>query len=261
MAGKVVPMKRPVHYKGIRSLWIALIGMMLFSTSLVYLITLDIRSFPLWTIPLGTIWMTLMYTGLFITVHDSMHGSVLPNNRRANNFIGAMSIFFYAMFSYRKLKKKHFQHHKNPGTSRDPDYHDGKNKGFIMWYLRFMKNYLSPLQLVGIAIGFNFLIFVVGLPLMNMILFWALPSLGSTLQLFYFGTYLPHREPEGGYTNRHHARSSNFPYSLSLITCYHFGYHLEHHLFPYVQWWRLPWVRREMKRLVPVDDGYGNCSV
>ncbi|MFA9473554.1 MAG: fatty acid desaturase [Filomicrobium sp.] len=27
---------------------------------------------------------------------------------------------------------------------------------------------------------------------------------------------------------------------MSLLTCFHFGYHHEHHLQPDVPWWRLP---------------------
>jgi beta-carotene ketolase (CrtW type) len=239
-------MVRPLVFKGIRSPAIAIVGFLLFSISLVYLITIDLGSIPIWTIPIGTIWMTLLFTGLFITVHDSMHGTVLPGNRFVNNSIGTISIFFYALFSYRKLKEKHMQHHRYPGTSRDPDYHDGKHRVFILWYLRFMKLYLSPFQVIGMAVIFNILVFIIGLEWPNLILFWIIPSLGSTLQLFIFGTYLPHREPDGGYTNEHHARSSNYPYVISLLTCYHFGYHLEHHLFPYVQWWRLPRVRKRM---------------
>jgi len=41
----------------------------------------------------------------------------------------------------------------------------------------------------------------------------------------------------------HHALSSNFPPWLSLLTCYHFGYHREHHEAPGVPWWRLPELR------------------
>jgi beta-carotene ketolase (CrtW type) len=239
-------MVRPLVFKGWRSPAIAVNGFLLFSISLVYLITLDIRSMPIWAIPIGTVWMTLLFTGLFITVHDSMHGTVLPGNRFVNNSIGAISIFFYALFSYKKLKEKHLQHHRNPGTLKDPDYHDGKHRGFIPWYFRFLKQYLSPYQVIGMGVLFNILFFVIGLDWPNLLLFWIIPSMGSTFQLFYFGTYLPHREPDGGYLNEHHARSSNFPYVISLLTCYHFGYHLEHHLYPYVQWWRLPGVRKRM---------------
>jgi beta-carotene ketolase (CrtW type) len=194
------------------------------------------------------VWQTLLYTGLFITVHDSMHGSILPSNRFLNDLLGTISVFFYAMFSYKMLKKKHFEHHKAPGTGKDPDYHDGTGKGFFAWYFRFLRNYMSPLQLVGMGVLFIFLIFVVRLPWQNLILFWAIPSISSTFQLFYFGTYLPHREPDGGYTNKHHATSSDYPFFISLVTCYHFGYHLEHHLYPYVPWWKLPWVRKDLLR-------------
>jgi beta-carotene ketolase (CrtW type) len=99
-----------------------------------------------------------------------------------------------------------------------------------------MKLYIDPLQVMGMATVFNILVFLVGLDLVNLVLFWIIPSLGSTLQLFYFGTYLPHREPKGGYTNKHHARSSDLPFMLSLLTCFHFGYHMEHHMYPYVHW-------------------------
>ncbi|HYD98464.1 MAG TPA: fatty acid desaturase, partial [Alphaproteobacteria bacterium] len=30
---------------------------------------------------------------------------------------------------------------------------------------------------------------------------------------------------------------------VSLLTCYHFGHHHEHHLRPDVPWWRLPSLR------------------
>lgn len=230
-----------------RPIIISILGFLLFSISFIFLLTIDIDSIPIWLIPLAVLWMTFLYTGLFIMVHDSMHGSILPRNRWLNNMIGTVSIFFYAMFSYRKLKKKHFEHHRNPGTDKDPDFHPSGKGNFFFWYFRFMKNYLSPLQLLGMAVVFNILLFVVGLSWKNLILFWVTPSLLSTLQLFYFGTYLPHRE-KGGFDNKYNARSSNFPFLISLITCFHFGYHLEHHKFPYVPWWRLPWVRKEEKK-------------
>ena len=60
------------------------------------------------------------------------------------------------------------------------------------------------------------------------------------MQLFYFGTFLPHSEPEGGYSEPHRAKSTSYPVWLSFITCYHFGYHEEHHEYPHVCWWQLP---------------------
>ncbi len=77
----------------------------------------------------------------------------------------------------------------------------------------------------------------------NLLLFWILPILLSTLQLFFFGTYLPHRFAIGEAEkagNSHHAISSNYPIVLSFLTCYHFGYHWEHHEYPFLPWYKLP---------------------
>jgi len=75
--------------------------------------------------------------------------------------------------------------------------------------------------------------------LLNVLLFFSLPLLLSSLQLFVFGTYLPHRalEPQA---EAHRPRSLNLPVWLSLLTCYHFGYHWEHHQYPWLAWHQLP---------------------
>jgi beta-carotene ketolase (CrtW type) len=183
---------------------------------------------------------------MFITAHDAMHGSVLPGRPGTNRIIGTTYVTLYALFSYGGLFEKHWEHHRHPGTGADPDYHDGVHSGFGRWYGRFMGNYLRVPQLVGMAIVFNILWLLLGLDIANIILFWIVPSFASTFQLFYFGTYRVHREPPGGYTNVHRATSSDYSSPVSFLTCYHFGYHLEHHMFPGVPWWRLPAVRRRL---------------
>ena len=173
-----------------------------------------------------------------------MHGSVCPTHPRINNAIGAIAVRLYALFSYRKLLEKHWTHHRTPASAADPDFHDGEHSGFLAWYLRFMKGYLSWWQIIGMAIVFQIMEYVLMVPTINLILFWVFPALLSTLQLFYFGTYLPHRLPEGGYDNPHRARSNAYSVLWSFITCYHFGYHWEHHEYPYLPWWRLPTIRK-----------------
>ena len=39
---------------------------------------------------------------------------------------------------------------------------------------------------------------------------------------------------------------------LSLLSCFHFGYHHEHHRAPWIAWWRLPAFRRETSGAVTV---------
>lgn len=82
------------------------------------------------------------------------------------------------------------------------------------------------------------------IPKENLNYFWVIPSLLSSLQLFYFGTFIPHSQPIGGYIQPHNAQTINRPIWWSFITCYHFGYHEEHHEYPHVPWWKLPQIYR-----------------
>lgn len=171
-----------------------------------------------------------LYTGLFITAHDAMHGTISPN-RFVNNLIGYICTFLYAIFWYPQLYTKHHLHHNHVHTTDDPDYHEGS---FAAWYVRFIRNYLSVWQLIGMAILFNIL--KIWIPQPNLILFWVIPSLISTLQLFYFGTYLPHK---GEHNNLHQSRSQKKNHLVAFFSCYFFGYHYEHHDSPGTPWWRL----------------------
>jgi beta-carotene ketolase (CrtW type) len=183
--------------------------------------------------------ITFLYTGLFITAHDSMHGTVFPTDKTINDGIGTLCVFLFALFSYDTLKKEHLKHHLNPASKEDPDFTKGK-QSLIPWYFNFMFHYLSWPQFIAMCIVGQLFISFFHVQPANIIFFWVLPSFLSTIQLFYFGTYLPHKEPKEGYTNEHNASSLHLPEWLSFLACYHFGYHLEHHLYPQVPWWRLP---------------------
>lgn len=212
------------------------------SSSLVFLLTRTL-TLSSWWVPLAVLWQTFWFTGLFITAHDSMHGTVSPSYPSINKAFGWLSVGLYALFSYEKLSRWHGLHHKHSGTDTDPDYHDGVHSGALAWYVHFLRNYVHWTQIVGMAIIFNVMIHVFHLDTVNVLLFWVAPSLLSTVQLFIFGTYLPHRETTHPFQDNHHARSSDFSLLLSFLTCYHFGYHWEHHKFPWVPWWRLPSLR------------------
>ena len=47
----------------------------------------------------------LLYTGLFITAHDAMHGLVSPENRLINDVYGKLSLVLFALFSFNKTLK------------------------------------------------------------------------------------------------------------------------------------------------------------
>lgn len=171
-----------------------------------------------------------LYTGLFITAHDAMHGTV-SSNKTINHFIGQTCTLFYALFPFGKLNSKHHLHHRFVHTQNDPDHHEGN---FISWYFTFIKEYISWWQIVLMAIIYNVL--KLWISELNLVLFWVLPSLLSTLQLFYFGTWQPHH---GDHSNKHHSRTQASNHIKAFFSCYFFGYHYEHHDSPCTPWWKL----------------------
>lgn len=192
--------------------------------------------------------LTWLSVGLFILAHDAMHGSLWPTNRRGGDRIGALALLLYAGFSYSRLLPKHHAHHRDPGSADDPDFAPRSPADPVTWYGKFMATYFGWRETAGMALRTGVYL-LLGADIGNILLFFALPGILSSLQLFLFGTYLPHRhetgQPAQSFPDRHRARSNEYGYLLSLLTCFHFGYHHEHHLHPGAPWWRLPAIRRE----------------
>mgnify|MGYP001793564827 CR=1 FL=1 len=194
-----------------------------------------------WVPPLILLQMWLS-VGLFIIAHDAIHGSLAPGRRWLNDAFGWVTLTLYAGFNYRRFAAAHHAHHKAPGTKYDPDFSVTAPTAFLPWYKEFMGRHFSwrPLIFVNVVVGIYWL--VLGASMVNIFLFYGLPAIASSAQLFYFGTFRPHRHGADGpaFADDHHANTNEFGFWASLFSCYHFGYHHEHHLYPYEPWWRLP---------------------
>lgn len=188
--------------------------------------------------------------GLFIAAHDAMHGTLAPGRPRLNTAVGTALLFVYAGFSFTKLRAAHIAHHKYPGTAADPDFAAEHPSAFWPWYGTFIRRYFGWRSGVFVSTVVT-VYFLLGAPPLNILLCYGLPAIASSLQLFYFGTYRPHRQGSA-FADHHNARSDHFPTWLSLLTCFHFGYHHTHHLDPGVPWWRLP-ARHRRKDHAMVD--------
>lgn len=179
---------------------------------------------------------TYFFTGLFITGHDAMHGTVSRKFLKVNKTIGFLAVFLYAGMWYPRLIKNHRLHHLYPGSEFDPDF-DVKSQNFFIWWARFMWKYLTVIQLVVMSVLFNVL--KIFYPVDNILWFWIVPAILSTFQLFYFGTYVPHRRPHTGEMQPHNARTLKKNHAWAMLSCYFFGYHHEHHTSPGIPWWKL----------------------
>ena len=190
---------------------------------------------------------TLLQTGLFIVGHDAMHGSLLPMAPRLNDRIGTLALRVYACLPWDRCRSNHHSHHLAPGTLADPDFHGLQAAHPLAWYGRFMVGYLARGQMGWLLVSWSAIALFCSLhsptAWRDVLLFCTLPLLLSSLQLFLFGTYLPHRAGAGT-ANPHHASSLAMPVWLSFVACFHFGYHWEHHEHPEQPWFRLPAQRR-----------------
>ncbi len=176
-----------------------------------------------------------LYTGLFITAHDAMHRTV-SKNRGINDWVGRIAAFLFAGMSYNKLIKNHFLHHKHPGEDKDPDFNT-KSQSFFVWWLTFLYRYTTITQLLIMALAFNIL--KIWFDEISIWIFWVVPAFIGTFQLFYFGTYLPHKRPHTDEMKPHNARTLKKNHFIAMLTCYFFGYHHEHHESPNTPWWKL----------------------
>jgi beta-carotene/zeaxanthin 4-ketolase len=188
----------------------------------------------------ATCWLNV---GLFIIAHDAMHGSLAPRRPAVNRAFGRVALALYAGFFYDRLVPKHFAHHRAPGTEHDPDFSASHPRRFWPWYLQFLREYFGLAQLLVLS-AISAVYLLIGVRYANLLLFWALPAILSSLQLFYFGTFRPHRQEDSDFADGHRARSNGMGWLPSLLSCFHFGYHHEHHLAPHVPWWRLPAERK-----------------
>lgn len=206
-----------------------------------------------WALTLSLIALQLwLYTGLFIVAHDTMHGSLVPSRPRLNAWTGRVILFWYAGFNWDRMRTAHHQHHATPGTADDPDFNADNPHDFWPWYVTFFLRYFSWSQVLVLG-GIGAAYMLLGAPYPNLLLMWAVPAILSSVQLFYFGTYLTHRHGDD-FEDEHLSRTNDFPRWLSLLTCFHFGYHHEHHLYPHEPWWRLP-SRKADRKLETSESG------
>lgn len=188
---------------------------------------------------------TFLQTGLFIVAHDAMHGSLAIEQPKLNRQIGHWCLVFYAGLSFSACKANHQRHHLAPATEMDPDFGGLNNTSVLNWYLNFLSNYLCAQQLLKLGLIWTFFYLFANKfspqPGVSIGIFCILPLVFSSLQLFLFGTYLPHRKTDP--LKSEQTRSLYLPTLLSIASCYHFGYHREHHDNPTVPWFQLPTLR------------------
>ena len=203
-----------------------------------------------WGLVAAVLLRSQLQTGLFIIGHDAMHGVLWPEQPRRNQVLGALALGVYAALPYAICRRKHQRHHSDTATAHDPDFPADGRADLWSWYRQFMAGYLSWPQM-GLLLGGWLLLGLLFQPVnteawISVLLFCTLPLLISSWQLFVFGTYLPHRAQRWPIQEAEPS-SLELPSWLSLLACYHFSYHREHHQNPGLRWFELPSARRRSR--------------
>jgi beta-carotene/zeaxanthin 4-ketolase len=236
--------------QALMGLWISISIFSVWLLSLFILLPIQSESVSMVWLLLAVLERTFLHTGLFIIAHDSMHGSLISKSKMWNDSIGHVAVWCYGLLSYEHCWSNHQQHHALPGQSGDPDFHDGQHTHLMEWYLKFIGEYL-PFRRLTLFVGCWGLAFLIlhqvfRISFLNFGLFCILPLILSSIQLFIFGTYLPHRDRTRAGRNPMPIQSINFPVWLSFLSCYHFGYHRAHHESPHTPWYALPPVHQSL---------------
>ncbi|WP_434383262.1 fatty acid desaturase [Melittangium boletus] len=119
-------------------------------------------------------------TGLFITGHDAMHGTV-SRHRGLNEAVGTAACFLFAGLSYQRLVVNHRAHHLDPTGPDDPDF-STRTQAFLPWFTTFMVRYMTWPQFLTMALKFNVLWWL-GVEQWRIWAFWVAPAVAGTFQL------------------------------------------------------------------------------
>ena len=204
---------------------------------------------------LGCLINTIAMYYLFSPMHDAMHQAV-SSKSSVNNLVLALTTFPIAPFTTGQfMRMMHMQHHRFANGELDPDHEVAKNitNAFSKWFIwghlyrsfyaknkdnypEFNKKLLHYDRIVGLV---GLVILFIAFPAETLLLMFIPGVLFSWLIAFVF-MYLPHRP--------HNVEHASDPYRATLIRegwewllcplMAYQNYHLVHHLYPTVPFYR-----------------------
>ncbi len=183
---------------------------------------------------------SLLGVGALLVAGSGKGGGVPADTIVGVGVVAVSWVTVHTVFALHYARVHYTWHGAGPAVDfnspEDPDYHVD-NQNFFVWWFHFMEQYITIWQMLIMAVFFN--IGLLFFSEIQLIVFWVVPAILSTFQLFYFGTYRPHRLPHTTAMEPYKARSQKTNHLWALASCYFFGYHYEHHLSPKTPWWEL----------------------
>jgi fatty acid desaturase len=225
-----------------------------------------------WLAPLAALVVAALQHHLLTLVHEGAHGLVHPD-RRINDVLTDLLGAIPAFTLTRHYPAYHFQHHRWNGRDEDPEvvYYRGQHPS--LWADFFLVNWARTVAHYGRAIRAlarktpslawglrDAVLFAVvwggaGLAswrlgfLAELIVFWVLVPILVLFPITKIRSRAEHEAGVGPASDYDRTRSND----LSLLEEFFFfplasGYHLEHHLFPRVPWYRIRQLRERLSK-------------
>lgn len=199
----------------------------------------------------------------FTAMHDASHKSV-AKRRWVSEVVGRLaSLLLVAPFP--AFRYVHLEHHKHTNDPvRDPDHWSGRGPAWLLplrWLTQDLHYYvlyfrvrnsrprrerLETLLTFGALYGSAIALVATGYG-MEVLLLWLLPARAAIVLLAVAFDYLPHR-PHTVLAKDDRYRATHIldiPWLTPLFLCQ--NYHLVHHLYPGVPFYRYPRVYRERR--------------
>ena len=196
---------------------------------------------------------------LFSPMHDAIHSSV-GHSKALNTLVGRISFFYYSTFvAFELMRFIHFRHHRNangPGDEADHiiqsgpawfrpikwaflDYIYGwKYLGY--WKTRPKSEKQNIIMMLLLTIVLWTLLIINGY-LIELLMLWIIPQRISFFLLAFVFVYLPHLPNEVTEQEDVYRSTSNrvgMEWLLSPLMGYQ-NYHLAHHLYPDIPFYRM----------------------
>lgn len=204
---------------------------------------------------------------LFTPMHEAVHGSV-GASPILNLVIGNLSSLFLGPTAcFRAYYYLHHQHHRHTNDrERDPDYWSGVGPAWFLpvswlttdfyYYVFYMKHSRErpwseklEIYLVSVASVGAFVILCAGGYAPEAVLYWFLPGRIASMALSAGFNFLPHRPYDATAAEDAYRATSIVDGPAWLLTpllMYH-NYHLIHHLYPGVPFYRYPTLWRRQR--------------
>jgi fatty acid desaturase len=232
------------------------------------------------------VWIATRQHALMILLHEGTHYRLF-RNRKVNDWISELVLAWPVLISARSYRRNHFAHHRYLNTERDPDW--VRRNGDPAWVfpkrpielatlllsdltgfgaivlVRLLKTVASrdesaPPGFLAAKYSFYLIVAVAAVwthTLKAVLLFWFVPLFTCLVFIFRIRSIAEHSALTGTGSILAQTRTT-FPSLLErvLFAPKNVNYHLEHHLFPSVPFYRLPKLHTLLSRNPNFSDAH-----